>query len=426
MRCLLIVFAACFLASIANAGLVETRDSRQHEGAVTLDPSGTLVVTTRQGEQRIALADVKYASIGPDNGPAGDIAAPLPAPWTSVDLGAVAVPGSAKHDAGTFDLTGSGWGVWSGTDSGQYVYQSLSGDGQIIAFAKSVDTRTVQVSAGVCIRQSLDPKSLQASVMLMPSGQVAMRSRPKPQKEIVSENAFGKDSSGWVRLTRAGNVFTAYRSNDGQFWERIGSQQIAMDKKVLVGLVAAGHTNTSAGRAQFSSVRVIAGSPEDTPFERSPLPGRGVVLVDGTAHPGKVSKLSATELTLVGRKGAERTFARQQVAWIFFQPTPADAFFRSLRQKQGILLQDGDVFEGDLLRLADGTAEGMSQVFGPTSFAIEDRLLAAALREPDWRGVHFRTRDGTVYSSAEPKVSDGKISLGRAIVPIEQVVEIFQ
>lgn len=390
-----------------------------------LDSSGVLVVTTQDGERRVTIADIKYASLGPatdSNRPANT---GLPAPWMSGDIGAVKLPGAATFTGGAFDLRASGWGVWSGIDSGHFVHQPLTGDGQIIAFAKCINVSDVQVSAGVTIRESSEPTAKHASVMLTPSGQVALRSRPRPQKEIVPGNVFAKDPSGWVRLTRAGDVFTAYRSKDGQIWERIGSQEIAMGEKALVGLVAASQLNASLGQVQLSSVRVIPGPPDITPIDRSPLPGRGVVLVDGTAYAGKVTKLTSTELTLVDRDGKARQIPRTDVAWIIFRPTPQDTFLHALQQRSGMLLQDGDIFEGELTNISDGKAEGMSQVFGPMSFVIEERLLAAALHEPKWQGIHLRTQDGTVHTVSQLKFDAGNLVVGTSQVPLEQVSEIF-
>ena len=57
------------------------------------------------------------------------------------DVGAVGVAGSASYSNGTFTVSGSGDDVWGTADAFHYAYQSLSGDGQIVARVASVGER---------------------------------------------------------------------------------------------------------------------------------------------------------------------------------------------------------------------------------------------------------------------------------------------
>src|SRR6185503_8892759 len=62
----------------------------------------------------------------------------LPAGWQTGDVGGVGVAGTATSSGGTFTLTGSGTDVWGTADSFRFVYQTLTGDGQITARVASV------------------------------------------------------------------------------------------------------------------------------------------------------------------------------------------------------------------------------------------------------------------------------------------------
>ena len=62
----------------------------------------------------------------------------LPSPWQHSDIGAVGVPGSASHSSGTFDVTASGNDIEKRTDAFHFVYQPLSGNGEIVARVSSI------------------------------------------------------------------------------------------------------------------------------------------------------------------------------------------------------------------------------------------------------------------------------------------------
>ena len=61
----------------------------------------------------------------------------------------------------------------------------------------------------------------------------------------------------WVRLTRVGNTFTAYRSADGVTWTQVGTAQtITMGSTVYVGLAATAADNNQLNISTFDNVSV--------------------------------------------------------------------------------------------------------------------------------------------------------------------------
>ena len=60
---------------------------------------------------------------------------PLPAAWKSDDVGLPGVPGYSSYDSatGTYTVAGSGDDIWNTSDSFQFLYQTLSGNGSITA-----------------------------------------------------------------------------------------------------------------------------------------------------------------------------------------------------------------------------------------------------------------------------------------------------
>jgi regulation of enolase protein 1 (concanavalin A-like superfamily) len=58
----------------------------------------------------------------------------------------------------------------------------------------------------------------------------------------------------WVKLTRVGDVFTGYVSNDGINWKTVGSGTVPMNKNLLVGLAVTSHNNSALNSTLFEHV----------------------------------------------------------------------------------------------------------------------------------------------------------------------------
>jgi len=65
---------------------------------------------------------------------------------------------------------------------------------------------------------------------------------------------------GWVRLIRAGNVFTGGWSKDSITWTTLGATTVSMTSTVFVGLAVTSHNATTTADGVFDDV-VIAQQP---------------------------------------------------------------------------------------------------------------------------------------------------------------------
>ena len=64
----------------------------------------------------------------------------------------------------------------------------------------------------------------------------------------------------WVKLERIGTTVNAYESADGITWTLVGSDTVAMDAAVYIGLAVTSHTSLATSTAVFDNVSVT------TPF----------------------------------------------------------------------------------------------------------------------------------------------------------------
>src|SRR5207245_552584 len=82
-------------------------------------------------------------------------AQPLPVSWLDQDVGVVGQAGSAGYANGTFTVAGAGQGTFfSSSAAFHFVYQSLTGDGTMVARVVSLQGSAAQ--AGIMVRETLN------------------------------------------------------------------------------------------------------------------------------------------------------------------------------------------------------------------------------------------------------------------------------
>lgn len=185
---------------------------------------------------------------------------PLPSGWLDQDIGGTG--GSATYSNGTFAVKGETNGTIGGTaDTMHFVYQSLAGDGTIVARVANLQGANAQV--GVMIRETLTSGSTHAFSLFIPN-QAWLDYRPTTGASTINQ-ATGFVASAypyWVKVTRSGSTFSAYMSLDGVYWTQAGaSQTITMAQNVYIGMAV----NSNQVIASFDNVSASAGTPYPIP-----------------------------------------------------------------------------------------------------------------------------------------------------------------
>lgn len=189
-------------------------------------------------------------------------------PTTSIDIGQVAVAGSTSTSNGVYTVRASGADIWGTEDEFRFVYVAMSGDGEVTARVDSLTNTHSWSKAGVMIRETLNSNSRYAYTLVSATNGVSFQNRRSTgalaqqsgSADLVSRAPY------WVRLRRAGNVFSAYVSADGQTWRRQGGDvTIAMGAAVYAGLAVTSHRDGTLATAVLSNVNVGAtGTPPTT------------------------------------------------------------------------------------------------------------------------------------------------------------------
>jgi regulation of enolase protein 1 (concanavalin A-like superfamily) len=180
----------------------------------------------------------------------------VPLPWQDDDIGSVPFRGGAGDSAGTFTVTGSGADIWGTADAFHYVYRPLNGDGTIVARVTLVQNVAPWVKAGVMIRNTFDPGSAQAFVLVSAAKGIAFQRRHAQGATSVNTAGSASTAPHWVKLTRRGDTFTAYESADGTHWTAIGADTIPMAQTIYVGVAATSHDTSASATCTFDNVSI--------------------------------------------------------------------------------------------------------------------------------------------------------------------------
>jgi RHS repeat-associated protein len=188
----------------------------------------------------------------------------LPAPWASQDVGSTGIAGSAGYSSGTFTVSGAGADIWDTADAFRFVYQTLAGDGQIVARVADLQNTHPNAKAGVMMRESLTPGSRHALMNVTPGAGLEFLRRTATGGETTWSGASGA-APRWVKLVRSGNTYSGYVSGDGASWTLVGSETITMGSTVYVGLAVTSHDNGLLAAATFANVAVSLAAPNNPP-----------------------------------------------------------------------------------------------------------------------------------------------------------------
>lgn len=181
----------------------------------------------------------------------------LPAPWQTADIGSVGVTGSASVSNGVYTVKGAG-NVSGRADNFRFLYQTLTGDGEIKVRVNSVANTGTSGRIGVIIRESLTSGSKYAFMGLTPDGTFRWQRRSSTGGSTGATIAtVGTPPNAWVRLVRTGSTIYGYRSTDGITWTLVNSRSITMATSIYVGLAVASGNSTTLNLATFTNLTVV-------------------------------------------------------------------------------------------------------------------------------------------------------------------------
>jgi len=160
---------------------------------------------------------------------------------------------------GTYTMTASGADIWLvnnvEADEFHFAYKMLTGAGSIIARVQSVDNTNVWAKAGVMIRETLDPDSSHAMMVVTPGSGASFQRRPGTGATSTNTDSAGIVAPYWVKIERSiSGIFTGSISANGTTWTMVGTENIPMGANVYIGLALTSHDAALTCQAVFSNV----------------------------------------------------------------------------------------------------------------------------------------------------------------------------
>jgi uncharacterized repeat protein (TIGR01451 family) len=281
--------------------------------------------------------------------------ATMPGTWKSTDIGAPTTAGTADYATGSksFYLDGGGLDEYTTTDQSHYVYQTMPGDGTIVAKIRYQGNSSPNAKAGLMIRQSTATGSAWVDALVTPDVSpntpningvgcdlngclsplppivppvgkgTQMQTNGNQSKTGPALTGFTEPNK-WLKLTRTGSTFTSYESPDGTNWTQIGTQTLSMTGKVDIGLFDTAHNaNTNPATDQVSTVAFDHVKLTKVPVP-GPLPSPWTDTdVGSPAIAGSAGYTSATHLFTVNGAGADIFGTNDQFNYVY-QPLAGD------------------------------------------------------------------------------------------------------
>lgn len=205
-------------------------------------------------------------------------------------------------DGNTYTVRGTGDDIWNANDAFQYAYMQISGDFDISCCVQSFTTSNTAdgwSKAGIMVRQNIntDGASPYALIAATAHGNTQQANngiswqcrRPADPPTDPQTYILGNQSGAsyyqpvYLRMTRVGNIFNGYYSQDGVEWtwmagnaELAGNLSMALADPLYIGLAVCPHAAAELAIAQFDTIQFNYGA-------ASPVPARGELNVD---YPG--------------------------------------------------------------------------------------------------------------------------------------------
>ena len=182
---------------------------------------------------------------------------------TSTDIGAPSAGITAALNGG-FAVTAGGTDIFGTSDSFRFVHTQRTGDFDIATRMESLDKADLYTKAGLMVRESLAANARNVMSLVFPTNEA--RNNNTGGYEFQSRDTTGGASAAiypgnpqppvrfpnaWLRLKRAGDVFTAYYSRDGVNWTLYATKTLALPSTVYFGMAVCSHNASAQTTARY-------------------------------------------------------------------------------------------------------------------------------------------------------------------------------
>ena len=178
-----------------------------------------------------------------------------------------------------FNVSATGSGTGGTSDNVRFVHRLIIGDFDYLVRVDSLTQASSSSAAGLMVRESTAAGG--RNIFVRNSGQLQLSYRDLPGG---STNSTGLGNVGvpvWLRLVRAGDVFTAYWSLTGSGWTQLAQVTVPMDVALQLGLAVASYSPGTT-TANFRSLGIAQELAPAAPTNLAAAPSSQNVLLTWT------------------------------------------------------------------------------------------------------------------------------------------------
>lgn len=176
-------------------------------------------------------------------------------PWISRDIGTVSFEGGAACSNNVYLIRGGGADISGTNDACHFMYLPLSGDSQVTARVLSQDPTDPWAKAGPMLRETLDPGSRQASMVVTPGSGLSFQWRPVAGGASSYNGTLPGAAPYWVRLVRNGDNLAGYVSTNNLDWTPAGSVGLTgLAALAYWGLAVSAHNDATSSVAMIDNI----------------------------------------------------------------------------------------------------------------------------------------------------------------------------
>ncbi|HET7623793.1 MAG TPA: lamin tail domain-containing protein, partial [Verrucomicrobiae bacterium] len=218
------------------------------------------------------------------------------------DIGFPETTGTISGATNGTVLSGGGSGIGGASDQFTFGFQSRTGDFDVQVRLGALGLSDAWATAGLMARDTLATNAAFAASFATPGPAGCFFETRANSGAIAGQAGFFPVNypDTWLRLKRAGNVFTGYASLDGNTWTQLGSATLALSSTVELGIALSSHNAAQNTTALISDNRetesaTVANAP--LPFEPIGPSSRrtGLVISEIMYHPKSAAGFGSLE-----------------------------------------------------------------------------------------------------------------------------------
>jgi outer membrane protein assembly factor BamB len=219
------------------------------------------VVVSSGAQRRAQVAVISRISVG------APTRTPIPVPpahrcppgWSCQEIGNPGLVGDQQLSGGSWTLRAAGFDIWDTRDQFHFVWKAATGEPSVAARVTSVTDTSSNTKAGVMLRAGADPRAAYYAVYVTGALGIQVQYRDQTSEQSNQLANPAGTAPAYLRVTRSGNVFTAYTSSDGVNWTAIPGSGTALPDlagSLLGGIALCSHDGLALAAASFEAVSI--------------------------------------------------------------------------------------------------------------------------------------------------------------------------